>query len=1384
MSDDARSIHTRPPPQRRKRILVVSNASPESSEDEGPPPEPQKPYYYPRPLPSPSISLPSAEQPYRDRRYSPSNNSHLPPPLTTNLPPYSSSRSNPSNPALSSPSSTSSPAVESTPPPSTPGLGVPSLHIPDEGTIRQDMITPAASDRNDSTPQASRPRGVFERIRSHVPHQVHERRYSSSGSRPATSPVVSTPDSYLSQSFRSSPMEKVIVLVTTDAENLHVVDITGAMTPAFIRERIFTKLQISDEDQAKFAIYRTEIGQFAIGDALTDDELFGLYKDFGDQTGQLKLLVSHTSASVHEPGPYDPPLTSTVNTIPPPVLPQQTLYAPLRPNRDTRIRQGSQSSASEPHHAEVGYEASVSDDLDHGDGDGGLRDARDYGRPPLPVRALPIPSHRPPSPSGYHRSRSPISLLSPDRRHDPYHASIGAFPLPGTSPQASRFVDDHHPLPPLPPEAPAPSLPDPPVEQRERSHTNEGQISTYTSGLRTKEERGREQRHGKRRETLRKDSGRYTKPEQEDSRPRNDPWTIVPGDVPSSEYRKDRPRTPQESRSNTRAFPTTPPSAISSYRNVPGESSTRRKPLQVPINWPVNWKHIYAPAKSDKPALSPPGNSLIRHGAKSMTDMRGAFKHPPSLQPGRPPRPPPPQPPLPLITRPSTSGNSTSVLGGPPLPSTSSSSDTSTIHPDQIASASDIARSVLSSRQIMASYASSPATTVGYLTSPASQQDPFPRPHSALGESSSAPLAQPRYPHSNQTSDPSHIQQTPPRSPVAPPTPVTAQSLPSDSPAAAVGVPGDGFAKRGAIDEDGGTQTVRADNLKWLEGFIDENLAEGTARPRMKQSASSQQLPTPPSTTEITTLSSPLCATFVNHASQGDDDSDSDGGTSFWLVPPKKTEKLAESQQSSNASKTRPPLTPLSIEGSPNSTPNGLPAVNSYDYGRSPPNQQQLEFLASPPPSSGQPRTPRRMPAQKKHKDRISKFDNNFDITWAPRPPPEVMFEKLEEYFPEHDLDKPVIETPSGGTSPTATEAPANPAPSRFRHKKSIRLVAAEHRRQLDRTSRGDNSTIAPLSRKRHTKMWGGKLEEVTTEQGTGPISSTSDASPGGAKPIFRWVRGELIGKGTYGRVYLALNATTGEMIAVKQVEIPRTASDKDDSRQVTVVEALKLESETLKDLDHPNIVSYLGFEETPTFLSIFLEYVPGGSIASCLRKHGRFDEEVTKSFTGQILAGLEYLHSKNILHRDLKADNILVETSGVCKISDFGISKRTDDINMAAVYTAMQGTVFWMAPEVVNSKAKGYNSKIDIWSVGCVVFEMWTGQRPWLGQEAMAVLIHLYQTKQPPPVPVGIELSSLADDLRLRCFAADPDLRPTAAELRKHPYLELQPGWSFNGFK
>ena len=123
------------------------------------------------------------------------------------------------------------------------------------------------------------------------------------------------------------------------------------------------------------------------------------------------------------------------------------------------------------------------------------------------------------------------------------------------------------------------------------------------------------------------------------------------------------------------------------------------------------------------------------------------------------------------------------------------------------------------------------------------------------------------------------------------------------------------------------------------------------------------------------------------------------------------------------------------------------------------------------------------------------------------------------------------------------------------------------------------------------------------------------------------------------------------------------------------------------------------------------------------------------------------------IAMQDLKADNILLEMTGVCKISDFCISKRTEELHGTA-FTAMQGSVFWMAPEVVNIQKSGYNNKIDIWGVGCVVLEMWTGMRPWNGEEMLAVLFKLYKSKQPPPIPEDVVLSEVADDFRRKCFA------------------------------
>ncbi|KAF8064123.1 kinase-like domain-containing protein [Lyophyllum atratum] len=275
------------------------------------------------------------------------------------------------------------------------------------------------------------------------------------------------------------------------------------------------------------------------------------------------------------------------------------------------------------------------------------------------------------------------------------------------------------------------------------------------------------------------------------------------------------------------------------------------------------------------------------------------------------------------------------------------------------------------------------------------------------------------------------------------------------------------------------------------------------------------------------------------------------------------------------------------------------------------------------------------------------------------------------------------------------------------------------------------------------------------------------------------WVRGRLIGKGKYGRVYMALDPTKGEIMAVKQIEIPQ---DRPGSR--SLVEALKFESELLRTLSHENIAPgcKISLEQNSFIFRSFMEYVPGGTLSSTLKKFGPFSQNITKSFTAQILKGLAYLHSHKVLHRDLKADNILVQTDGTCKISDFAISKHAD--NDGLVFTALQGSLYWMAPEVINTSKQGYTAKVDIWSLGCLILEMWTDARPWKGLEAVSVMFNLYEAKQPPPLPADLSLTDVAQDFYNKCFTMDPIVRPSAIELEGHTYLVLPVNWSFTGFE
>lgn len=235
----------------------------------------------------------------------------------------------------------------------------------------------------------------------------------------------------------------------------------------------------------------------------------------------------------------------------------------------------------------------------------------------------------------------------------------------------------------------------------------------------------------------------------------------------------------------------------------------------------------------------------------------------------------------------------------------------------------------------------------------------------------------------------------------------------------------------------------------------------------------------------------------------------------------------------------------------------------------------------------------------------------------------------------------------------------------------------------------------------------------------------------------------------------MGINAETGEVLAVKQVEINPRVAGQDKDRIKEMVAAMNHEIDTMQHLEHPNIVQYLGCERAEFSISIYLEYISGGSIGSCLRKHGKFEEPVVKSLTRQTLSGLAYLHDQGILHRDLKADNILLDLDGTCKISDFGISKKSDNIYGNDASNSMQGSIFWMAPEVVQSQGQGYSAKVDIWSLGCVVLEMFAGRRPWSKEEAIGAIFKLGSLSQAPPIPddVSMNISPAALAFMYDCF-------------------------------
>ncbi|XP_058036842.1 mitogen-activated protein kinase kinase kinase 3 isoform X3 [Ahaetulla prasina] len=291
-------------------------------------------------------------------------------------------------------------------------------------------------------------------------------------------------------------------------------------------------------------------------------------------------------------------------------------------------------------------------------------------------------------------------------------------------------------------------------------------------------------------------------------------------------------------------------------------------------------------------------------------------------------------------------------------------------------------------------------------------------------------------------------------------------------------------------------------------------------------------------------------------------------------------------------------------------------------------------------------------------------------------------------------------------------------------------------------------------------RMWSAESENALTVQERN-IPTKSPSAP------VNWRRGKLLGQGAFGRVYLCYDVDTGRELAAKQVQF-----DPESPETSKEVSALECEIQLLKNLQHERIVQYYGClrDRAEKTLSIFMEYMPGGSVKDQLKAYGALTENVTRKYTRQILEGVCYLHSNMIVHRDIKGANILRDSVGNVKLGDFGASKRLQTICMSGTgIRSVTGTPYWMSPEVISGE--GYGRKADIWSLACTVVEMLTEKPPWAEYEAMAAIFKIATQPTNPQLP-----SHISEPCRdfLRQIFVEARKRPSAEELLQHHFAQL----------